>query len=271
MEVTIDTCLGPLAVWSTGLDTSTSPSTRALVLWPSIFTDHHIYAGLLDRLSSSVPIVLIDGPGHGRSPGFQTEFSMQDCARAMLKVLDHLSLSKAYIGGTSWGGIVGAHAAALAPKRAHGVVLMNTPLFLDQRKPSLGSRAISMGARWMLSSGVFRNGVAKNFFSPATLKARGDYLVRFHQMLRDAEPITLAAAVRSVLLRSTPLADLLPQLAVPSLFIAGRDDVMYPVVDLERVAGSMKKAKVAVVPGKHISSVDAPDEVAKELRAWLAV
>ena len=66
----IETGLGRLHVLETGMGQDT------ILLWPSVFTDHRIYDGLVTRLGSSHRFLLIDGPAHGRSEGGAREFTM---------------------------------------------------------------------------------------------------------------------------------------------------------------------------------------------------
>ena len=55
----VTTPLGDLAVRVAGF------GPAKVVLWPSIFTDGHIYDGLVSRLAAEATFFLIDGPGHG--------------------------------------------------------------------------------------------------------------------------------------------------------------------------------------------------------------
>lgn len=261
---TVKTGLGRLNVLEVGM------GTEAIVLWPSIFTDHRIFNDLVARMGTSYRFLLIDGPGHGKSEGGETEFTMEACAEAMAQVMDHFGLRRAIIGGTSWGGMTAAHLALAAPKRAKALVLMNTPMEIDAARPGLKARLISSGARWIPGSRVFRNGVAKSFFSPDVLEANPAYAQAFHEMLRSADPKRLANAVRSVLLRGTPLKDRLAELTVPTLVIAGKQDAMYPIAAQAEAALRVPLGRFEPVGGKHISVVERCAEVSEILRDFLA-
>lgn len=260
----IKTDLGRLHVVKAG----SGPET--IVLWPSIFTDHRIYDDIVARLGMSYRFLLIDGPAHGQSDGGDVEFTMAACGAAMAQVMDHFGLEKAIVGGTSWGGITAAHLALAAPERAKALVLMNTPMEIDAASPGLKARSIASGARWMLRSNVFRNGVAKSFFSPEVLKANRAYAQAFHNMLKSADPSRLATAIRSVILRGTPLKDRMSDLTVPTLVIAGKEDEMYPIAVQAEAALLAPKGRFEPVGGKHISVVERPDEVSALLRDFIA-
>ena len=254
--------------WLHVVGAGTGPET--IVLWPSIFTDGRIYDGIVARLGASYRFVLIDGPAHGQSEGGETEFTMEACADAMGQVMDHFGLDSAVIGGTSWGGIAAAHLALAAPERVKALMLMNTPMEIDAARPGLKARFIAGGARWMLRSNLFRDGVAKSFFSPEVLNANPTYAQAFHAMLKKADPSRLATAVRSVILLGTPLKDRMSDLTVPTLVIAGKEDEMYPIAIQAEAALYAPKGRFEPVGGKHISVVERPDEVSTLLRDFVA-
>lgn len=253
---TVPTELGHLHVTVTG----TGPET--ILLWPSIFTDHRIYGRLVHLMAQDARFVLIDEPGHGRSGGAEAESSMAECAAAMAGVMDHLGVRRAIVGGTSWGGIVGAHLALSDPERVKALILMNTPMEIDASRPGLRARFISAGARWMLGTRAFRNGNAKSFFSPRALDADPAFAAAFHEMLMTSAAPALATAVRSVLLRAAPLKPRLAEIAAPTLVVAGMEDRMYPIERQAEAALRLPNGHFAPVPGKHISVVECPDRVA---------
>ncbi len=259
----IPTVLGPLGVTERG----TGP--RTIVLWPSIFTDHRIHLPLVHRLGPRHRLLLIDGPAHGQSPGPGGEFSLADCAAAMADVLDAYGLDRAIVGGTSWGGLTGAEFALAAPDRAEALLLLNTPFHLGDPRPSLTARLIATGARWGLGTRTFRDGVARSFFTPEALAGDPTYARAFHDMLRTAVPGPFAAAIRSVLLRSTPLASRADRIRVRTLVIAGEHDPMYPAEAQRAAAARIRGARFALVPGRHISAVDSPDAVARTIADFL--
>ncbi|MGR3490413.1 MAG: alpha/beta fold hydrolase, partial [Shimia sp.] len=170
---------------------------------------------------------------------------------------------------TSWGGIAAAEAALIAPHRAQGLILMNTPLWLGEHAPSVANRFIASGARWMPGLKFFRDGVARSFFTDPKLNAAGGYAQHFHDSLAAAESQSLAKAIRAVLLEADPLAPKLSTITAPTLMIAGAEDDMYPAARMEGAANTMPDATFRVVPGKHISPIDATGEVAAEITAFL--
>jgi len=260
---TVETDLGRLHVVETGAGCET------IVLWPSIFTDHRIYDEITAQLGNSFRFLLIDGPAHGQSEGGEEEFTMETCAEVMAQVMNHFRLDRAIVGGTSWGGMVAAHLGLAMPERVKALVLLNTPMEVGAARPSLKARFIASGARWMLKLNIFRNGVAESFFTPAVLEANSGYAHAFHQMLKTANPVRLATAIRSVILRGAPLLPRMAEILAPTLVIAGREDAMYPIAVQAEAALLAPKGQFAPVNGKHISVVERPEDVAAIIRDFI--
>lgn len=118
----------------------------------------------------------------------------------------------------------------------------------------------------MLGTRLYQDGIARSFFanpSPA-------YLSKFHIMLSQANPKTLAASIRSVMLRQTPLVEQFPNIPHPKLIIAGEADPMYLLGAQRDAAEQLPKGQFHIVPGKHISPIDAPDAVSDAIVEFLA-
>ena len=58
---------------------------------------------LVDDLGRDHQVLLVDGPGHGKSGGTKAAFSIDDCADAGIGVLDALGVRHASWIGAAWG------------------------------------------------------------------------------------------------------------------------------------------------------------------------
>lgn len=263
----VSTCVGTLAVRDAG---QAKIQGQTIVLWPSILADYRIYRHQVQAWKGRHRIIAIDGPGHGdsgRSPG---AFSMNDCSQALGEVLDVLTLSEpVVVVGTSWGGLVAGEFALLQPKRTLAVVMLNTPVIKARNGPSLSDRFVVWGARWIHSTAAYRNGVAKAFFLPATIERGGVIQEEFHKHLRQADGAALSQAVRSVLIDREPLADRMNGIKAPTLFVAGRQDSMYPVDALKRASEALPNGHFEVLDTAHISVVDDPVSVTARIDDFL--
>ena len=267
MEHRVNTVLGELSVHDSQTPGLTGPA-QVLVLWPSILADHRIYLPQVAHWRQRYRVLLIDGPGHGRSGPAPGHFSMAQCAQAQAQVLDRLGVREPVVCiGTSWGGLVGGEFALLFPARTRALVMLNTPVFPS--RGGLGDRFVTWGARWMHGLRVYTDGVAKAFFLPSTRAQRKPFMTLFHNHLARADGRALARSVQSVLVERADLSSRLGQIAAPTLFVAGEHDNMYPLEDLRRAAAALPRGRFVALPTAHISVVDAPEQTMKVIDDFL--
>lgn len=240
-----------------------------LILWPSIFYDHSLYLGLSEWLDN--PVILLDSPGHGRSEGCPLPLSLELCAKAQDEIMTALGIQDAVLVGTSWGGLVDiVHSLNDTSNRIRGLVLANTPFAMEPR-PKLMTLAVVAMTRFIPNLPMFREGIAKAFFSPQTRLRHPEVLQNF---LRQAETFTnaeLYPVIRSVLLDRPSLLPRLAQLKPPVLVIAGEDDSQYPIAKTKAAAAAIPSHTLEVIPGSgHISLAERPHESAVRIQKWLA-
>ena len=264
----IETEAGHLAVRQIG------KGAQVLVLWPAIFSDHRIHLDLARKLNGLARVVLIDGSGHGQSGPSPQGSDIAVHARAMGQVMAATGLTRAVVGGTSWGALAGADLALIRPDLVAGVVMMNLPIHMGKTRPGLQERLIVLGARTMLRSTAFRNGIARSFFAPETRSAAPEALAAFHAMLRKANTAALSRSVASVMLRDAAwrgaaLVERLARISAPVLMVAGRDDALYPLADQRLAAAGLRRGTLVEAAGRHISPVDAPETVARAVMSLL--
>ena len=70
--------------------------------------------------------------------------------------------------------------------------------------------------------------------------------------------------------RPSSVADL-ARIAVPTLVIVGREDVITPVADAETMASAIPGAQLTIIPDAgHLTPLEQPDAVNNAIRTWLA-
>jgi 3-oxoadipate enol-lactonase len=85
-----------------------------------------LFAGLADALAADFRVTLYDLRGHGASARPSDGYTSAVMAEDLIQLHDALGLEPAYLVGHSFGGVVGVHAAVLAPDRVAGVVLSDS-------------------------------------------------------------------------------------------------------------------------------------------------
>jgi 3-oxoadipate enol-lactonase len=258
-----DTEVGPLAIEQRGRFTS---GQIPLVLWPSVFSDRHLYDRLVPFLEDDHAMVLFDPPGHGQSGLALKALTLSATARASLDVLQRLGIDRVRWVGTSWGGMIGIHAALQSEHRIVHLACVNTPFDLHATL-DLGTRFIVTGSRWIGRTRLFANGVARSFFRPETLAQDPKFADKHRAVFLNGDRHSLYRVAHHVLIDRENLTPLLPAVKPPILILAGRQD-MYPVADMQAAAALVPGADFQIIENsRHISAADAPSDVNQALRA----
>lgn len=250
------TRLGRLAVHMAG------DSGPVLLFWPAVFSDSSIYRAQVEALRGRCRLILIDGPGFGRSDAPTRPFTMESCSDAAAEVLRQLEVPHVVWVGTSWGGIVGVHFAVRHPQLVRGLALMNTPFDVPADGPRFSDRMVVWGARLIGNSSVYATGVARSFLPAPWRNTHSDAFVAFVAALRTSDRAGMAVTARSVLLERASVLPLLPRIDVPTVVVAGEDDQLYPAPTLKAAADRVPGARFVMIPSSgHISAMDQPEQV----------
>jgi pimeloyl-ACP methyl ester carboxylesterase len=260
----IATKLGPLHVERHGRG-------PAVICWPSLFCDVRTLRPLVDELARDHRLLLVDGPGHGGSGGPTRPFTMEDCADAAMTVLDDEGIARAAWIGSAWGGHVGAVAAIRHPDRLLGLAVMNSPMAAWTGRP----RALNAFVYWTLRAlgrpRALVRSVAEAMIAPARRAERPELVEPIVDCMLVSPRAPFLAAVRSAMLDRPSLVPRLGGIRVPTLFVTGENDPLFPVDAARAQAASIPDVRFEVVPGTaHLSVWEAPERVLPRLRAFLA-
>jgi 3-oxoadipate enol-lactonase len=254
----VNTILGPLYIDEHG--TTDEP---AALLWPSMFTDHHMWHNQIAALREhGWRTLALDPPGHGRSPGPSRTFTMDECAEAALQVLDALDVDRPVVFlGTSWGGFVAARVAARAPDRVRAMVLTNTSAergnLLERTKATVLTTLMAISA---LDKVTVRMIVA-GLLAPETQRQQPAIGADLTQRLLSWDRRGVIAAVRSVLIDRTQVLDTLPDISTPALIVSGQQDHTLPTIHSTRIVEKLPNARHVEVPkAAHLVPLEAPQE-----------
>jgi 3-oxoadipate enol-lactonase len=265
VETQVLTSAGPLQVQTRG-----NKDQSPVLLWPSVFADLSMYFELAQNLEENHFLILVDGPGHGKSGAAPKGAGIKEHGQSIIEILDHFSIDAASIIGTSWGGMAGLIAAAEHSKRISKLILLNTPFYLGARGKSMANRLIVSGTRLIGHSKVMINGIASSFFLESTRIERPKVVEDFFSHIQKLRLKDLANAVGSVLLSQTSLLPYLSQIKAKTLVVTGSEDSMYPIQDMKTAADMISDSTFEVVNTSHISLIDKPTETMKLIKEFLS-
>lgn len=259
----IETSLGPLHIERYGAGPS-------LVCWPSLFCDVRTLRPLVDEFARDHQVLLVDGPGHGRSGGVARAFTMEETAAAAMQVLDAVGIARATWIGSAWGGHVGTVAALGYPQRVRALVTMNAPFGAWSGRNRVMNAMLYWSFRLLGRPRMLARTVAEMMIAPARRAARPGLVEPVVDCMVSSDRRAFFAAVRSAMLLRPSLIPRLPEVRVPTLFVTGAQDELFPVELARTQAQAIPGARFEVVPGSsHLSVWEAPEVVLPMLRSFI--
>jgi 3-oxoadipate enol-lactonase len=259
----INTSLGNLNVDVAG----TGP---AVLFWPSLFTDLHLWDAQVE-LAGSHRLIRVDGPGHGKSEGARAPFTMADCARAALEVLDQLGEKSAVVVGSSWGAMVGIEMARLSPERCRGLVLLNAALAPYGGWKKIYYASIAEAFALLGPNAINRFALELHMLSGRSRRVRPELTRKLRNSVQPLTRKGLGTAARSVLARRDSQADHLRNIGVPALFVAGAEDFVAPAAQMKAQAALLPGARFEELDGvAHLAAWEAPGKTTTLIREFLA-
>jgi pimeloyl-ACP methyl ester carboxylesterase len=222
-----------------------------------------LWSAMAPEFAPGHRLIIVDLPGFGRSdPPTTARTGCDTHADAIRRLLDNLTIQRAFIVGHGLGGGVAQAFAVQWPERVSGLALVSSAGFgVKPRRLARLARALGPLARHTppallagLVHGSVRRGFADAQRSHLTLDsclqhfttvAGRDALASHLSVMRQCD--TSAWSVR------------LGELDLPSAVVWGEDDPFYPVSLGERLHRSLRGSTFTVIPGAaHFVPEDAP-------------
>lgn len=240
--VTVATILGPLEVHRIG-------SGDPVVLWHSLFVDSGTFGPLTGVLPKGRSLLLIDGPGHGESPGPRKLYTLSDCATAASEILDALELPGPVDWvGNAWGGHVGVLFAGRFPGRCRSLVTISTPAYPLAGAERVRSTALVYLYR-LFGPGPFRSLVSDALVGRGSATSAPQAVRNVQEAFCGGDRQGKYWAMQSVMLHRGNLRPFLRELPTPTIMIVGRDDPMNDSGVARATAASMPDGQFAEAPG----------------------
>ena len=228
-----------------------------------------VFAPLIPVLSAHHTVYNVDLPGHGRSAHDPVPAQLEDWAQAVLD-----EVPDAHWLGWSLGGLIGQQAALMAPGAVRSLaVIASTPCFV--RKPDWPhGMAPDVLEGFITHFQAHYADTVDRFLALDLMNLPGGQQAAAH--LRDAlldvgRPSESAIATGGALLQGCDLRAQLPQMQVPSLWLAGQRDRLASPAAMQAAASMTPGARHATVPGTgHAPFLGDTDAVVQALAAFHA-
>lgn len=219
-------------------------------------------------LSSSYRVIAPDLRGFGETESAEGPATMNRMADDVARLMDHLEISQAVIGGLSMGGYVALAFYKQFPSRVRALVLADTRAQADteetkQTRAQQAEKALSEGMAGIADA------MLPKLLTPETVSKRPEVVKRVRDMMLKTKPEGAASALLGMAEREdqTPL---LSRIALPTLILVGAEDAITPVADSEKMHNAIAGSRLVVLENAgHVSNLERTDEFNKNLLDFL--
>ncbi len=236
-----------------------------LLLHPFPF-DRRVWAPQVEELAAEYPVLAVDLPGFGDSPPAD-DANLDAWADRVDELLEATVGSRpVVVAGLSMGGYVALRLAARHPERLEALILADTRAHADTPE----SRAARDEAAAMVRTqgvGAIAEGLLEKLFSP---DAEPGLVQEAREIMLEQSPEAVATALAAM--RDRPdSTEVLDGISVPTLVVAGAEDVPTPPADAEAMYRRIPRAWLVRIPcAGHLSNLEAPEEFNAAVRGFLA-
>ena len=184
--------------------------------------------------------------------------SVDDFAGDIIDLLDALHIQEAVIGGLSMGGYVSLAICRHAPRYVQGLVIADSRAEADTPEGTASRKKMLALVAAKGPSAVVDEMLPK-LVGSTTMASRPDVVERVRSLALTSSTEAISGAITALMMRpdSTPT---LAKIHVPTLIIAGAEDVITPPALSEKMHNAMPGSELVLIPeAGHLSSLERPD------------
>jgi pimeloyl-ACP methyl ester carboxylesterase len=235
----------------------------------------HTWDGWTAAIADQQRVIRYDMPGFGLTgPAPDANYTIENYARVVLAVLDHLGVERCVLVGNSLGGYVAWATTVLHPDRVAKLVLVDAGGYpYESQSVPIGFRIARTPVlrdlmRDVLPRSVVESSVRNVFGDPA--KVTPELIDRYFDMTTRAGN-RLALGQRMAQTQPGDLAQRVPEIKVPTLILWGGRDRLIPPVQGDRFHREIAGSRLALFEDLgHVPQEEDPAQTVAALKAFLA-
>lgn len=240
------------------------------LLWHSLFVDERSWERVTPELAQDRQLVIVTGPGHGRSGDAGRRYSIEDCAEAAGTVLDAVGVKDPIDWvGNAWGGHVGIVFAAHHPDRVRTLVTAGTPVHPYTLAGRLRTQVLLVLYRWFGPIRPISDAVVEALLSERSRANDRSSAALVRDSFVRADRRGMATAIVSISLKRRDLKPVLPEVKAPTLFVTGSEHPDWSPDQARAAAALLPRGSSHVVDGAaYLAPLEAPDEFSRCVREF---
>ena len=218
-----------------------------VVLIPGLGSGMKLFGTLPRRFAKDgLRTVAFDPVGVPPSSPLDGPFDFDAAADDVFAVADAAGLSRVHLVGTSLGGKVALAAAARHPERVERIVMLASACVTSPRSRRVYRYFEAVAEH--LPEDRFADAVAPFLFGRAFQDARDNVVEDIARATRPPEATRRLMVAQARALREWDGIDTAHRVAAPTLCVAGGQDTLTDVVDVERTAAILDGGRVLLLP-----------------------
>ncbi len=241
---------------------------RPLVLIHGYPFNRSLWDEQVNALTHSYRVIVPDLRGFGESDASAGPATMNRMAQDVARLLDHLEISQAAVGGLSMGGYVTLAFYKQFPSRVRALILADTRAHADTEE---AKQTRAQQAEKALTEGMagIADAMLPKLLTPETVSKHPEIVKRVRDMMIKTKPEGAAAALQGMAERED-LTSLLSQISVPTLIMVGSEDPITPVADSEKMHQAIAGSRLVVLEkAGHVSNIEQSEQFNAELKRFL--
>jgi 3-oxoadipate enol-lactonase len=242
---------------------------KPLILLHAFPLNADMWRPQLERPPAGWRLIAPDFRGFGGSAIDSEEVGVDDYAHDVLMLMDELSLTRAAIGGLSFGGYVAFAMYRRAPERVAQLMLADTRSTIDT-DDGLRMRRELLEAVRREGTGVLPDRQIPKLLGATTRRDRPEIAAGVARLMAANASAGVEAAIVALMRRPDSTGDL-GRIDVPTLVIVGEEDEITPVASARAMHAAIRGASLAILPAAgHLSNLEAADAFSTTISAWVA-
>lgn len=244
-----------------------SASARTVVMSHGLGCDHMMWDALAQQVSETHRVIVYDHRNHGSSELINAACTVADLADDAQAMLAELGTGPVVWVGLSLGGMTGQELALRHPAAVQALVLANTTSGYGAEARAGWQARIDAIAQGGLAA--IADATMSRWFTPDFMERQGATVARARDRMVSTDPRGYIACIRALMdFETTPR---LGQIRVPTLVIAGAQDLGTPPAMAERIVQGVAGARLATLEAAaHLSVLEQPAAFAEAVQAFLA-
>ncbi len=222
--------------------------------------DRTLWNAQIEPLAQTHRVLAPDLRGHGESPPSGDDYSMEALADDLLNFLDERKCPGPFaLAGHSMGGYIALALAARCPERISHLMLIATRAAADSPEAAANRLRLAREAEQRNDITPVIEAFLPRLLGP-TSQANSPNLIRDLRTMMNRTSLTAVVGCLRGMADRPDRTPLLKTLTMPSLVIAGAEDLIAPPTEGQSMSQALPHGQLTIIPDSgHLVSLEQPD------------